>query len=191
MRLNDTIILRAVVSFLFYLINVFAIYLLLRGHNLPGGGFIGGLSSALSFLLLNLAVGVEAAQRTLRVDPIRIALVGMLVAVLSSMLPMAVGDAFLYQYNVKLGAVPLLGEVPLGTPLLFDIGVFLVVVGVSTKLIIVLARSLTGLTALEASERRRYATRLESPIEERGARIDEGPAEHPHDDDKPEGKSST
>lgn len=179
MKLDDTIILRAVVSFLFYLINVFALYLLVRGHNLPGGGFIGGLGSALSFILLNLAIGVEAAQRTLRVDPMRIALVGLLVAVLSAMFPMLLGDAFLNQYNVKLGSVPLLGEVPVGTPLIFDIGVFLVVVGVSTKLILVLARSLSGLTALETSERRRYATRMESPIEERGARIDEGPAEPP------------
>lgn len=177
MKVDDTLILRTVVSFLFYLINVFTFYLLVRGHNLPGGGFIGGLGTALSVILLSFAIGVEAAQRTVRVDPVRIATVGLLIAVVSAMLPMVGGDAFLNQYNGKFDNVPLLGEVPVGTPLLFDIGVFFVVVGVTTKLIFVLARSLSGLTALENSERRRYATRQERPIEERGARIDEGPAE--------------
>jgi Multisubunit Na+/H+ antiporter, MnhB subunit len=178
MKVDDSLILRTVVSFLFYLINVFAFYLYVRGHNLPGGGFIGGLGSALSVILLSLAIGVEGAQRTLRADPLRIATVGLLIAILTAMLPMLFGHAFMNQYNVKIGSVPLLGEVPVGTPMLFDLGVFLVVVGVTTKLIFVLARSLSGLTALDERERRRYAALLERPIEDRGERIDTGPTEH-------------
>ncbi|MET0261440.1 MAG: MnhB domain-containing protein [Rariglobus sp.] len=179
MKIDDTIILRTIVSFLFYLINVFSLYLLVRGHNLPGGGFIGGLGCALSIILLSLAVGVESAQRTLRADPVRIAIVGLLCSLVSATLPVLVGAPFLNNYNVKLENVPLVGDLPIGTPLLFDIGVFLVVVGVTTKLIFVLARSLSGLTALEPSEWRRYAARLEGPIEERGARLDEVPLEMP------------
>lgn len=178
MKVDDSLILRTVVSFLFYLINVFAFYLYVRGHNLPGGGFIGGLGSALSVILLSLAIGVEGAQRTLRADPLRIATVGLLIVILTAMLPMLFGHAFMNQYNVKIGSVPLLGEVPVGTPMLFDLGVFLVVVGVTTKLIFVLARSLSGLTALDERERRRYAALLERPIEDRGERIDTGPTEH-------------
>ena len=191
MKLNDTIILRAVVSLLFYFVNVFAVYLLVRGHNQPGGGFIAGLSSALSFILLSLAVGVETAQRILRVDPVRIALVGLLIAIGSSMAPMLVGDAFLNQYNVKLGSVPLLGEVPVGTPLVFDIGVFLAVIGVTMKFIIVLARSLSGLIALDPAERRRYASRLESPIEESGPREDEAPPPEPESPGEPAASDPT
>ncbi|RRJ97455.1 hypothetical protein Ga0100231_002660 [Opitutaceae bacterium TAV4] len=172
---ENNVILRAVVSFLFYLINVFAFYLFLRGHNLPGGGFIGGLGSALSVILLSLAVGVEAAQRVLRVDPVRIALAGLIVSLVSASLPLAFGEPFLSQYNVTLHNVPLLGELPLGTPLVFDAGVFLVVVGVTTKLIFVLMRLLSGLPALEKIEQRRYAAFLESPIEERGERVDAVP----------------
>ena len=168
MRLGESFILRSVASFLFFVINLFAIYLLLRGHNLPGGGFIGGLGSALSFILLSLAHGVETAQRSLRVDPIRIAGAGILLALLTSMAPMLLGDPFLKQYNWKLYDVPVLGSLGLGTPLLFDIGVFLVVIGVTTKLLFLLSRSIDGLPALSEPEQPHYAAPQEEPIEEAG-----------------------
>jgi multicomponent Na+:H+ antiporter subunit B len=166
MKTGDSFILRAVATFLFFLINLFAIYLLLRGHNLPGGGFIGGLGSALTFILLSLACGVETAQRLLRFDPVRIAATGLLLAVLTGMLPMFWGASYLTQYNVKLANVPLVGSLALGTPLLFDLGVFLVVVGVTAKLVFLLSRSISGLPALSQSDRPRYAAALEEPIEE-------------------------
>lgn len=166
MKLGDSFILRAVATFLFFLINLFAVYLLVRGHNLPGGGFIGGLGSALSFILLSLARGVRTAQRILRVDPARIATVGLLLAVLLAAAPMAWGGAFLTQYHLKFEAVPLVGNVVLGTPLLFDLSVFLVVVGVTTKLLFLLSRSIDHLPALARVERSRYAAPLERPIEE-------------------------
>lgn len=176
MRNADSLILRAVAAFLFFLINVFAIYLLLRGHNLPGGGFIGGLGSALSFILLCLAFGVERTQKVLRVDPVRIAVAGLLLALGTAMLPMLVGDAFLKHTHLKFDAI-FLGHISVGTPLFFDVGVFLVVVGVTTKLIFVLVRSSTGLVALESHERARYASPMESPIEETGTRVDAPKAE--------------
>jgi multicomponent Na+:H+ antiporter subunit B len=147
---------------LFFLINIFAIYLLLRGHNLPGGGFIGGLGSALSLIMLSLAIGVERTQGILRTDPMRVAAAGLLLALFTALLPLALGDSFLKHYHFTL---PIMGGVPVGTPLLFDVGVFLVVVGVSAKLIFVLARPNAGLTALAPEEWRRYAAELEEPIE--------------------------
>ncbi len=160
MKAGGSVIFRAVGSVLFFLINVFSVYLLLRGHNLPGGGFIGGLGSALSLIMLSLAFGVERTQRILRVDPVRLAVAGLLLAVLTALLPVLVGEPFLRHFHFKLP-----GRIEVGTPLLFDLGVFLVVVGVSAKLIFVLARPNAGLTALAPGEWRRYAAPLEEPIE--------------------------
>jgi multicomponent Na+:H+ antiporter subunit B len=113
---------------------VFSIYLLLRGHNLPGGGFIGGLVLA-SALVLRTMVD---SGRAPKMDMIVLAGVGLLVAVGSAMMPLISGRPFftgLWGGSVWL---PALGDVKLGTPLLFDIGVFLVVTGVATKLLLVL-----------------------------------------------------
>jgi multicomponent Na+:H+ antiporter subunit B len=166
MKAADSIILRAVAAGLFFFVNLFALYLLLRGHNLPGGGFIGGLGSALSFILLALGFGVEKAQRVLRVDPVRLAALGLAVALASSLAPVFVGAEFLRQYNWKLADLLLLGDLAVGTPLVFDIGVFLVVLGVTTKLVFVLARALAGLPMLNQAERARYASAIEEPLEE-------------------------
>ncbi|MDI1251215.1 MAG: MnhB domain-containing protein [Lacunisphaera sp.] len=162
MKAGQSYIFRAVGAVLFFLINVFAIYLLLRGHNLPGGGFIGGLGSALSLIMLSLAFGVERTQGILRTDPVRVAGAGLLLALLTSLLPLLAGDPFLRHYHVVL---PVLGKIEVGTPLLFDVGVFLVVVGVTAKLIFVLARPNADLTALAPEEWRNYAAPLEEPIE--------------------------
>ncbi len=170
MKTGNSFIFRSIASFLFFLINVFALYLLLRGHNLPGGGFIGGLVSALSLIMLSLAYGVERAQHILRVDPIRLAALGLLLAFLTALLPVLVGADFLKHYNWKFTDVPVLGSLAVGTPLIFDIGIFLVVIGVTAKMIFILARSISGLTALEAHKWRRYSAELEEPVEREHSR---------------------
>jgi multicomponent Na+:H+ antiporter subunit B len=112
----------------------FSIYLLLRGHNLPGGGFIGGLVMA-SALVLRVMVD---ARKSPRFDLNALAGSGLLVALGSAMLPVFTGKTFftgLWGGEIWL---PTLGKLKLGTPLLFDIGVFLVVTGVATKLLLVL-----------------------------------------------------
>lgn len=170
MKVGTSFIFRSIASFLFFLINVFALYLLLRGHNMPGGGFIGGLVSALSLIMLSLSYGVERTQQILRTDPIRLAAVGLILAFLTALLPVVAGDDFLKHYNGKFTDVPVLGSLSIGTPLLFDIGIFLVVVGVTAKMIFILARSISGLTALEPREWRRYAAELEEPVEREHSR---------------------
>jgi hypothetical protein len=101
----------------------------------------------------------------LHIDPVRIAITGLTLSVLTALAPVLLGDPLLRHYHLKLEHVPLLGALEVGTPLLFDLGVFLVVVGVTAKLIFVLARPNAGLTALEVREWQRYAAKLETPIE--------------------------
>lgn len=112
----------------------FAVYLLLRGHNLPGGGFIGGLVLA-SALVLRVMVD---ARRAPKWDPIALAGVGLLLALGSAVLPLFSGLPFftgLWGGEIWL---PAIGKLKLGTPLLFDTGVFLVVTGVGAKMLLVL-----------------------------------------------------
>lgn len=113
---------------------VFSIYLLLRGHNLPGGGFIGGLVLA-SALVLRVMVD---AKRMPRIDLIALTGIGLMLAIVSSVVPWFTGKT--YFTGVWGGSIwlPALGKIKIGTPLFFDIGVFLVVTGVAAKLLIVL-----------------------------------------------------
>ncbi|HSP42953.1 MAG TPA: MnhB domain-containing protein [Luteolibacter sp.] len=113
---------------------VFSIYLLLRGHNLPGGGFIGGLVLA-SALVLRAMVDPARAPKF---DLITLSGIGLLVALVSAAMPWLGGDTFFTGLWGGQIWLPALGKVKLGTPLLFDIGVFLVVTGVAAKLLLVL-----------------------------------------------------
>jgi multisubunit Na+/H+ antiporter MnhB subunit len=164
-RLVTSFIFRTVVQFLFFIINIFALYLMLRGHNGPGGGFIAGLATGISLILLSLGVGMEQLGRYLRFDPIRLAASGLLLAALTSLAPVFGGQAFLAHVHVH-AQVPLLGELHAGTPILFDGGVYLVVVGISCKIILLLGKSTLGLVAFTPSERARYGSPLERDIEE-------------------------
>ena len=149
----------------FFVINAFALHLFLRGHNAPGGGFIAGLATAASLILLSLALGVTAMHRLIRVDPVRVAGAGLLTATLSGLAPVLFDGSFLTQFNWHLHNVPLLGELHVGTPLIFDLGVYLVVIGITCKIIFVLMKSTEGLPGLVAEEERRYSSPLECPLE--------------------------
>src|SRR5690349_20481601 len=103
-----------------------------RGHNDPGGGFVGGLVASAAFSLYLIAYGVRKARRALFVSPLTLVGAGLLVALVSS-LPAAVrGEPFLTAQWI---ATP----IALGTPVLFYIGVFLVVTGVVLMMIFSLA----------------------------------------------------
>jgi multisubunit Na+/H+ antiporter MnhB subunit len=177
MRGPDSFIFHTVVRLSFFLINVLAFYLLLRGHNLPGGGFIAGLASAISFILLSFAVGNEALHRLVPFDPARIAIGGLLLATLTGVLPMMLGRPFLEHFHAHLHGVPFVGELHLGTPLLFDVGVYLVVIGITTKVVFVFVKSTQGLRALVLEEESRYSATAETPIELEHTREDTAPAE--------------
>ncbi len=154
-----------VVRFAFFIINVFAIYLFFRGHNLPGGGFIAGLASATSLILLSLAIGIEEMSRIMRVDPVKIAAIGMLVAIGSGVAPMLFDHPFLTQFNWHLHDVPLFGELHVGMPMVFDLGVYHVVIGICCKIIFVLTQSMHGHAGLVAEGGRPYSSPVEDPID--------------------------
>ena len=119
---------------LFPLMLLFSLFLLLRGHNAPGGGFVGGLVAAAAFGLQLLAFGGAAVRRRLRVAPHVVVGGGLLVAAVSG-LP---GTAAALPYLTAVwGHAPLLGAV--GTPLLFDVGVYLVVLGVVLMMLLALS----------------------------------------------------
>jgi multicomponent Na+:H+ antiporter subunit A len=111
---------------------VFAVFLLWRGHNEPGGGFVGGLVAAAALSLYLMAFGVNRARRALGVQPMTLLGVGLLVALVSSIPAAVKGRPFLT-------AQWLVEPLTLGTPMLFDIGVFLVVAGVVLMMIFSLA----------------------------------------------------
>jgi len=154
-----------VAALLFFAVNVFALHLLLRGHNAPGGGFIAGAGTALTLILLGLADGVEALQRFVRFDPMRIAAGGVALAFGTATVPLLFGEAVLQHHEFTFGDLPLVGEIAVSTTLVFDIGVYLLVVGTVTKLLTVLARSVARLGAFSPDEVRHYAANKEEPIE--------------------------
>lgn len=166
MKRLDAFIIQAAVGLIFLMVNIISVYLLLRGHNEPGGGFIGGLATGMSFILLGLVRGWPELQRELPIPPLRMAAFGLLLAIISGILPMVAGQPFLTQYNFHTPHLPLIGEMHLGTPLLFDVGVFLLVSCITLKLVLVLARSTTGLPAFTIGEKAFYASVLEEPIED-------------------------
>jgi len=175
-------IFKVVVRFLFFLVNVFALYLLLRGHNLPGGGFIAGLATAISLILLSLAIGLEELHRVMRFDPVRLATAGLAAATLTGGAPLLLGRPFLEHFNFHFDDVSLIGELHVGTPLVFDVGVYLVVVGSACKIMFVLAKSTQRLRALVTEEEARYSSPVEQPIEEDTADTSEEPQDtkRPH-----------
>ena len=75
----DTLIFRTMAPYLTALMVLFSVFVLLRGHNQPGGGFIGGLIAASAFAILGIANGVSAVRRALWFDPIAIAAAGLAV----------------------------------------------------------------------------------------------------------------
>ncbi|MDY8108369.1 Na+/H+ antiporter subunit B [Fulvimarina sp. 2208YS6-2-32] len=122
-----TIIFRFTAPYLTSLMVLFSIFVLLRGHNEPGGGFIGGLIAASAFAIYGIACGVAPVRRAMHFHPLAIAAAGLMLAVLSGLASIFVGAEFLtglWAFPTFMGT-----EVALSSPLFFDIGVYLVVVG--------------------------------------------------------------
>jgi multicomponent Na+:H+ antiporter subunit B len=131
-----SLILSTATRYLLPLLLLFSIFLLLRGHNEPGGGFVGGLVAAAAFALYAIAYDVPQARRALGIDPRTLMVVGLLVAAGSGGLSLVAGKPFMTGlWSAQ--EVPVLGKV--GTPLLFDSGVYLVVIGVVLMIIFTLA----------------------------------------------------
>ncbi len=135
----NSIIYTTVSRLLVGLMLLFSLFLLWRGHNEPGGGFIGGLVASAGLIVYLLGEGPQAARQMLRVDPQKIAAAGLGVAILAGLLAAFADSPFLTGLWLTIG-----GEqgLKLGTPLLFDVGVYLAVVGGVTAMVIALEEPL-------------------------------------------------
>ena len=129
-----SVILSSAARYTLPVLLVFSVFVLLRGHNEPGGGFVGGLVAAAGVSLYALAEGVDEARRFLRASPRLFFSYGLLIAVLSAIFPLLTGDMFM-QGLWDERTLP--GIKHLGTPLFFDIGVYLVVIGVVVNIVFV------------------------------------------------------
>lgn len=123
-----SVILSTATRFIITLLLLLPVFLLLRGHNLPGGGFIAALMAATAVSLYAIAFDVDAARRALRADPRLFIGVGLVIALASGLVSLVQLGPFLTGLWAEL-KFPGFPELFLGTPLLFDLGVFVTVFG--------------------------------------------------------------
>ena len=123
----NTLIFRTIAPLLTVVMLVFSVFVLLRGHNEPGGGFIGGLIAASALAIYGMACGPAAARTALRAHPLAFAGFGVLLAAVAGLASLLFDLPFL----TGLWAIFRLGdtEVAISTPMIFDIGVYFVVFG--------------------------------------------------------------
>jgi multicomponent Na+:H+ antiporter subunit B len=131
----NSLILATATRFLFPLLLLFSMFLLIRGHNAPGGGFAGGLVAAAAYALYAISTDTPATRRALRFEPRSLIGAGLLLALVSGLLGMVSGKPYLTGVWGYL-KVPNVMSIKLGTPLFFDIGVYLVVLGVTLMIIL-------------------------------------------------------
>jgi multicomponent K+:H+ antiporter subunit A len=133
---------------------VVSMYLFMRGHNQPGGGFVAGLVMSVAFILQYIVAGTQWVEAKMSLRPLRWMGTGLLTAVLTGLGSMALGYPFMTTHTAHLH-LPVLGDIHIASALFFDVGVYTVVVG-STLLI---------LTALaHQSVRSHRPTQLPKPV---------------------------
>jgi len=131
-----TLIFRTAAPTLTALMLLFSVFVLLRGHNEPGGGFIGGLIAVSAFAIHGIAFGVHQVRRTLYFHPMAISGFGLFLAILAGLISLAFRVPLLTGLWTSLTFGDL--TIDLSTPMLFDIGVYLVVVGSITSIALAL-----------------------------------------------------
>jgi multicomponent Na+:H+ antiporter subunit B len=133
-----SLILQTISRYHLPLLLLFSFFLFLRGHNAPGGGFIGGLVASTGWVLYAIAFDPAGARRVLPVDPRWLIVSGLALALGTGVTGLIGGLPFLTA-SWFVGDVPGLGTVHLGTPLLFDLGVYLLVIGAALTMILAMA----------------------------------------------------
>ncbi len=131
-----SIIVRVTARILLPLMSLFSLFVLVRGHNDPGGGFIAGLIVGAAFSLYLFACGLQAARAALVVDPRAFIPLGLALAAAAGMFSFLAGEPFLTASWAP-APLPVLGKT--GTPTVFDIGVYFVVIGATLSIVFGLA----------------------------------------------------
>ena len=134
----NSIILKTASRYLLPLLLLFSVFILLRGHYLPGGGFVGGLVASIAFVLHAFANNLNETKHLLRRHPGYLMPFGLALSLLSGIFPMILGKPFMtgIWFAEKL---PVIGS--LGTALFFDIGVYLVVIGATLTIIFTISEA--------------------------------------------------
>ncbi len=134
MRIND-VILQTAAKVVIFIILTFSVYLFFAGHNNPGGGFIGGLMTAAALVLLAMAFDMETIRKVLPFNFRIVTATGLLIALLTGMGSFLFDAPFL-SHAFEYRELPFLGKTELATAVLFDLGVYLAVVGVTMTIIL-------------------------------------------------------
>jgi multicomponent K+:H+ antiporter subunit A len=127
-----------IMQWMFPVVIMLAAYLFLRGHDLPGGGFAAGITMAIGFLLQYLGGGTRWVEDRLRILPLRWIAFGLMMAAFTGIGAWLFGMPFLTSY-FQYTDIPFIGKVPTASALLFDLGVFSLVVGATVLILIALA----------------------------------------------------
>lgn len=135
--MKDTKIFEAAARRIQPVMLIISFIVLIRGHNEPGGGFIGGLIAAGGYVLLALSVGSAKLHDSLPVSPPALMGFGLIAAIGSGFFALVNGGSFMEGQWIELKILSDF-KVKLGTPLLFDVGVYLVVIGFTLKVMIAL-----------------------------------------------------
>jgi multicomponent Na+:H+ antiporter subunit B len=132
-------ILKTATNYLLPLLLLFSVYILLRGHYESGGGFVGGLVASIAFVLHSFAYGLTSTKVLLKYPPLSFIPVGLLLAFVSGIVPMFLGKSYMTGIWSS-DPLPVIGLV--GSALFFDIGVFVVVIGVTLTILFTISESI-------------------------------------------------
>ncbi|MEX0884556.1 MAG: Na+/H+ antiporter subunit B [Cyclobacteriaceae bacterium] len=135
----QTLIFKTASTYLLPLLLLFSIFILLRGHYLPGGGFVGGLIASIAFVIHSFANGIEKTKSIVNFHPGFLMPVGLMLALVSGVLPLFFGEPYMTGLWLE-DPLPVIGKV--GTALFFDTGVYLVVIGVTLTIIFTISEGL-------------------------------------------------
>ncbi|RHW36826.1 Na(+)/H(+) antiporter subunit B [Lysinibacillus yapensis] len=133
MKINN-VILQFTAKIVFFMIFFYAVHIFFAGHYTPGGGFVGGLVTASAIVLLIIAFDLKTVQSILPINYIYLIASGLLLALGTAGIAMFTGKPF-FTHFFDYFNLPILGKTSLHTAALFDLGVYLVVVGVTMTII--------------------------------------------------------
>jgi multicomponent Na+:H+ antiporter subunit B len=138
----NSLIYKVGANLLFGILLVFSVFMLLRGHNEPGGGFIGGLIGAVAFIVYAMSENIKATRAVLRVNPEYLAVFGLAVALFAGLMGPMFDDGLFAGQWLFIGATETSKGWPLSSVLLFDIGVYFTVLGAIVALVLEMERHL-------------------------------------------------
>jgi multicomponent Na+:H+ antiporter subunit B len=132
---SSEVIIQTTTKVVFFIIFLFAIHIFFAGHYTPGGGFVGGLLTASAIVLLLLAFDIRTVQKALPFNYTVIIGIGLILA-LGTASASILFDVPFFTHAYDYFDLPLFGETSLHSAMLFDLGVYLVVVGATMNIIL-------------------------------------------------------